>query len=62
MQVTSLRSLLDMLMTLDMTTRKSSVVLLTPSMAKHEFTYPAQQENVARLTRSQRNSLACHCV
>ncbi len=59
MQATSLRSPLNMLMILDMTTRKSTAVLLTPSMANYEFTYPAQQEKVARLTLSERYSLAC---
>jgi hypothetical protein len=43
MQVTSLRSPLNMLMTLDMTTRKSSAELLTPSTANYDVTCPAQQ-------------------
>ena len=58
-QVTSLTSLLDMLMTLDMTTRKSSEVLLTPSTANYDVTRPAQQGKIARLTLSERYSLAC---
>ena len=37
-QVTSLRSLLNMLMTLDMTTRESSAVLRSSSTANYDIT------------------------